>query len=245
MTTHVFRIARSASAGITRAFSVSLEPRMTVLDALLLIQRQQDSALAFRCACRVGMCGTCAMSINWMPRLACQTRVAALKADTVHVAPLPHLPVIKDLVVDLDPFFARWKKIRPALHPSRKGSKTLAVVPPDSEFGRHNGAKWNCITCACCYAACGMAGTDKGYLGPAAINKAMLRLMDPRDDTPARTNERLRVLNDEEGVWRCHAQFNCVAACPKGINLTDSIMLMKRRMLAPARFHDKRHFVGS
>lgn len=244
MATHVFRIARSAASGISQSFSVDLEPRMTVLDALFLIQRKQDASLAFRCSCRVGMCGTCSMSINWMPRLACQTRVASLKSDTIHVAPLPHLPVMQDLIVDLAPFFARWKKIRPALHPSKRNSKELAVVPPDSEFGTHNAGKWNCITCACCYAACGMADEKKGYLGPAAINKAMLRLMDPRDDIPERTDERLKVLNDENGVWRCHAQFNCVAACPKGINLTDSIMLMKRRLIAPKRFHDKRRFIS-
>jgi succinate dehydrogenase/fumarate reductase iron-sulfur protein len=244
MGTHVFRIARSAASGVSQPFSVTLEPRMTVLDALFLIQRKQDPSLSFRCSCRVGMCGTCGMSINHQPRLACQTRVASLKSDTVHVAPLPHLPVVKDLVVDLSPFFERWKRIRPALHPSKKDSKELAVVPPDSEFGRHNSAKWNCITCACCYAACGMADEKKGYLGPAQINKAMLRLMDPRDDTPEVTNERLRVLNDEDGVWRCHTQFNCVAACPKGINLTDSIMLLKRRLIAPKRFHDKRRFTS-
>src|SRR5687768_4274005 len=105
MPTHVFRIARSAASGITQPFTVELEPRMTVLDALFLIQRKQDASLAFRCSCRVGMCGTCAMTINWQPRLACQTRVATLDSREVHVAPLAHLPVLKDLVVSLDPFF--------------------------------------------------------------------------------------------------------------------------------------------
>src|SRR2546423_3851280 len=98
MGTHVFKIARSGG-GIGQAYSVALEERMTVLDALFLIQRKQDPTLSFRCSCRVGMCGTCAMSINWQPRLACQTRVATLESETVHVGPLPHLPVIKDLVV--------------------------------------------------------------------------------------------------------------------------------------------------
>jgi len=237
MASHVFRIARSAASGITQAFTVELEPRMTVLDALFLIQRKQDPGLAFRCSCRVGMCGTCAMSINWMPKLACQTRVATLESQTIHVAPLAHLPVIKDLVVSLAPFFEKWKKIKPALHPAKKNSKQLAVVPPDSDFGKQAGRKRDCITCGACYAACGIAGSNKRYLGPAAINKAMLRLMDPRDGM---VDERLDVIDAEaEGVWRCHTQFNCVAACPKGINLTDSIMTLKRALLRPKRFHDK------
>src|SRR3954467_12245611 len=134
MGTHVFKIARSGAAGIGQAYSVALEERMTVLDALFLIQRKQDPTLSFRCSCRVGMCGTCAMTINWQPRLACQTRVESLNADTITVGPLEHLPVTKDLVAPLEPFFDKWKKVRPALHPAKRGSKSLAVVPPDSEF---------------------------------------------------------------------------------------------------------------
>ena len=242
MRTYVFRIARSAAAGVTQPFTVALEPRMTVLDALVLIQRKQDPGLAFRCSCRVGMCGTCAMSINWMPRLACQTRVETLKSDTVHVGPLSNLPVIKDLVVSLEPFFEKWRKVRPALHPAKKDARELAVIPPDSTFGKQAGDKRDCITCGACYAACGIAGSNKGYLGPAAINKAMLRLLDPRD---AAVDERLDVIDAErEGVWRCHTQYNCVAACPKGINLTDSIMRLKRAMLRPRQFHDKLHHAG-
>ena len=113
-------------------------------------------------------------------------------------------------------------------------------MPPNSQFGKQAHRKWDCITCGACYSACGLVGTDDGYLGPAAINKAMLRLLDPRDNL---VDERLNVLNEEDGVWRCHTQFNCVAACPKGINLTDSIMLMKRAMLRPGKFNDKRNFV--
>ena len=242
MATHVFRIARSSASGITQAFTVELEPRMTVLDALFLIQRKQDPSLAFRCSCRVGMCGTCAMSINWQPRLACQTRVATLNAQTIHVAPLAHLPVLKDLVVSLTPFFEKWKKVRPALHPAKRDEKKLAVVPPDSEFGKQAGRKRDCITCGACYAACGIAGSNSRYLGPAAINKAMLRLLDPRD---AAVDERLKVLDTDDGVWRCHTQYNCVAACPKSINLTDSIMTLKRALLRPKKFHDKLRSVGS
>ncbi|HEY1378282.1 MAG TPA: succinate dehydrogenase/fumarate reductase iron-sulfur subunit [Gemmataceae bacterium] len=231
-----FQIARSGPTRKLQAFKVAADSRMTVLDALFAIQREQDASLSFRCSCRVGMCGTCAMTINWMPRLACQTRVETLKAAFITVGPLHNLPVLKDLVVSLEPFFAKWKRIRPALHPAKPGVTELAVVRPDSEFGRQAQGKRDCITCGACYGACGILGTSDGYLGPAAINRAMLRLLDPRDGM---VEERLEVLNAEEGVWRCHTQFNCVAACPKGINLTDSIMKMKRSLLFPKQFRDK------
>lgn len=235
MATYQFTLARSDPGG-ARQFRLALDSRMTVLDALFIIQREHDASLSFRCSCRVGMCGTCAMRINWMPRLACQTRVETLGAECITVEPLASLPVTKDLVVDLGPFFAKWKKVRPALHPKDKDAKELAIVRPDSEFGRQSQAKTDCITCGACYSVCGITGSNENYLGPAAINKAMLRLLDPRDGN---VDERLRALDDDNGVWRCHTQFNCVAACPKGINLTDSIMKMKRSLLFPKKFHDK------
>jgi succinate dehydrogenase/fumarate reductase iron-sulfur protein len=235
MVTYRFTIARTDPAAV-KVFTLQLDSRMTVLDALFIIQREHDSSLSFRCACRVGMCGTCAMRINWMPRLACQTRVETLKAESIVIDPLAALPVVKDLVVDLGPFFEKWKKVRPALHPKNKDSKALAIIPPDSEFGRQAQGKRDCITCGACYSVCGIAGSNQDYLGPAAINRAMLRLLDPRDGN---VDERVKILNDETGVWRCHTQFNCVAACPKGINLTDSIMKMKRSLLFPKRFHEK------
>jgi succinate dehydrogenase/fumarate reductase iron-sulfur protein len=231
------RIARSGSAGApgrVTAFAVDLEERMTVLDALFLIQRNQDPSLSFRCACRVGMCGTCAMYINAIPRLACKTRVAALRTSTVTIAPLPHLPVIKDLVVSLDPFFDHWRRIKPALHSATPNATELARIPATSAYSRETRGKRDCITCGICYAACGVTRTQAAFLGPAAVNKAFLRLMDPRDRATA---ERIEVLDGERtGVWRCHTQFNCTAACPKGIDLTDTITRLKRRILSPVAF---------
>ena len=235
MATYQIKVARS-EANAAKHFTLDLDSRMTVLDALFIIQREHDPSLSFRCSCRVGMCGTCAMRINWMPRLACQTRVETLKTETISIQPLATLPVVKDLVVDLGPFFAKWKKVRPALYPKNKDSKELAIVRPDSEFGKQALVKRDCITCGACYSVCGIVGTNAEYLGPAAINRAMLRLLDPRDGN---VDDRVNALNDETGVWRCHTQFNCVAACPKNINLTDSIMKMKRSLLFPKKFRDK------
>ncbi len=231
------QVARSAESGISKGlqiFEVSLEERMTVLDALFHIQRDHDASLSFRCACRVGMCGTCAMQIDGIPRLACKTRVRLLDRETVTVEPLANLPVIKDLVVSLEPFFDQWKKIGPALRSANPDGTELAKIPANSDYARNTPSKRDCITCGACYAACGIKSSSGEYLGPAAINKAYLRLMDPRDIA---TDDRLRVLNHERaGVWRCHTQFNCTAVCPKGITLTDTIAQLKRAMLFPGRF---------
>src|SRR5580704_5625121 len=235
MKSYQVKIARSDADGVSTGvgtFEVALEDRMTVLDALFNIQWEQDESLSFRCACRVGMCGTCAMYINSVPRLACKTQVGRLNSDTVTVAPLPNLPVIKDLVVSLEPFFEQWKKIKPALHSADRESKEPARIPATSPYARETLSKRDCITCGICYAACGIKSSSAEYLGPAAINKAFLRLMDPRDNA---TEERLEVINSERtGVWRCHTQFSCTAACPKKIDLTDSIMRLKRAMLFPS-----------
>jgi succinate dehydrogenase iron-sulfur subunit len=235
--TYRVRIARSAVNGISRGvqqFEVALEDRMTVLDALFRIQRRHDPSLSFRCACRVGMCGTCAMSIDGIPRLACKTRVRLLSSNVVDLRPLPNLPVVKDLVVSLEPFFDQWRRIGPAFRPADPNSLELARIPATSAYARQTPTKRDCITCGACYAACGVKSTSGEYLGPAAINKAFLRLVDPRDRA---VRTRLDVLNQERaGVWRCHTQFNCTAVCPKGITLTDSITRLKRAMLFPGRF---------
>lgn len=236
MTAYRIEVERSADGGIgtgRQPFTVEMEDRMTVLDALFCIQRDQDATLSFRCACRVGMCGTCAMSIDGVPRLACKTRVKTLGSGTIRVAPLPNLPVLKDLVVSLKPFFEQWKRVRPAFRPADAERKTLAVIPDDSAFARAIPRKRDCITCGACFAACGVKTSSGEYLGPAAINKAFLRVMDPRDTAK---RERVELLNQERaGVWRCHTQFNCTGVCPKHINLTDTIATLKRALLFPDR----------
>lgn len=230
-----FRVARSSARGgkTFSEFQVALEDRMTVLDALFRIQRKMDSSLAFRCACRVGMCGTCAVSINRIPRLACSTLVKSLESQTVTVEPLPNLPVIKDLAVSLEPFFEQWKQALPAFRPKDSESAELARIAAGSLFAQVAPGKRDCITCGACYSACTITHKSRRYLGPAAINRAFLRLLDPRDAADA---ERLAILDGElEGVWRCHTQFNCTAACPRGIDLTDSIVRTKRALLRGGR----------
>jgi succinate dehydrogenase/fumarate reductase iron-sulfur protein len=221
-------ISRSEADGQRRLQTYRIEPNpeTTVLDALFTIQREQDPTLGFRCSCRVGMCGTCAIRINGVARLACKTRLSSLdpKSDVV-LTPMPHFPVVRDLAVALDPFFEQWRKVRPAFRTSNPESRELAKIPADSPFGRHAKDKRDCITCGACYAACSIPGMNRRYLGPAAINKALLRILDPRDTAH---KERMDTVMATDGVWRCHTQFNCSSVCPQGINLTAGIALLKR-----------------
>jgi len=211
---------------------VDLDERMTVLDALIRVQREVDGSIGFRCSCRVGMCGTCAAHVNRIPRLLCSTLVRTLDSDVVTVEPLPHYPVIKDLAVSLAPFFAQWRRARPAFRPTHADAPTLAVIGKHSRFRQLSATKRDCITCGACYAACSITGMNARYLGPAAINKALLRVLDPRDAGGA---DRRQVLDHSDGVWRCHTQFNCTAVCPRHIDLTDSIVRLKRALVRPAK----------
>ncbi len=234
--TYRVRVARSADHGIgagVQQFSVQLEERMTVLDALFQIQREQDETLSFRCACRVGMCGTCAITINGRPSLACKTRPRELGGVELELAPLPHLPVVRDLVVSLRPFFAQWKQVLPAFRPVDAEATAPARIPAESEFAKAIPRKRDCITCGACFAACGVKATSGEYLGPAAINKAFLRILDPRDG--AKRERIARIDSERGGVWRCHTQFQCTDVCPKKINLTDTVTRLKRALLLPGR----------
>src|SRR5487761_544534 len=221
-----FTIQRTPRPRKKVQYRLELSREKTVLDALFMILHQQDSSLAFRCACRVGMCGSCAMEINGVPRLACQMRAEALGTEEIRLAPLRHLPVLRDLIVSLDPFIQHWRQILPALHARDPQATVPAIIPADSPYMRHTQGRRDCITCGACYAACGIPAFSRRYLGPAAINKALLRNLDSRDAAHA---ERAQALDDAHaGVWRCHTQYNCGAVCPKGIDLTDSIGFFKR-----------------
>ncbi len=214
-------------------FQVKLEEKMSVLDALFRVQREQDSSLGFRCSCRVGMCGTCAVYVNRIPRLACSTLVKSLESDVVTIEPLPHYPIVKDVAVSLEPFFEQWRRAKPAFRPRNPDSAELARIPKDSKYRLLTPTKRDCITCGACFAACSIVGMNDHYLGPAAINKAFLRILDPRD---AAREERVKILDRSlDGVWRCHTQFNCTAACPRNIDVTDSIVRIKRALLWPGR----------
>lgn len=207
-------------------FAVSTKGGMTVLEALFRILEEEDGSLAFRYSCRGAVCGSCAMFINGSYRLACQTQISAL-GSKVSISPLPHLPIVKDLVVDMTPFYEKYERIIPYL-------KTATPDPDKERLQNINQRKAldeviDCILCGACYSACPITWTNKGYLGPAALVKAYRFVADSRDEA---ARERLSLVSGEDGIWRCHSIFNCVEACPKNINQTYSIQQLKRKTLS-------------
>ena len=202
-----------------------------VLDAIIKIKDEIDSTLTFRRSCREGICGSCAMNIDGGNALACTTAIADIEGD-ITIYPLPHQPIIKDLVSDLTQFYAQYASIEPWL-------KSDTPAPPDRERlqspedrEKLDGA-YECIMCACCSTACpSYWWNPERFLGPAALLAAYRWLADSRDDA---TGERLDGLEDPYKLYRCHTIMNCAQVCPKGLNPSRAIaetkaMLVKRRL---------------
>ncbi|GAB4331093.1 MAG: succinate dehydrogenase iron-sulfur subunit [Candidatus Abyssubacteria bacterium] len=198
----------------------------TVLESLYYIQEKLDGSLAFRASCREGVCGSCAMHINGRYRLACETQVSSLETDTVTVQPLGHLHVLRDLVVDMEPFFAKYKYVKPYLMP---GSPPPERERPQSESDQQKVLpSVDCILCACCHASCTVTATDPEYLGPAALLWADRFVRDSRDNA---LDERLRLVDQLHGIWRCHTIFSCQEVCPKDLDPTGCIADLKRKAI--------------
>lgn len=206
-------------------FELPLLKNMAALDVVLYIQNYVDKTLAFRCSCRIGMCGSCGMYINGKTRLACRTQITALGTDKVTIMPLPNLPIIRDLAVDMEPFFEKYKQIKPYYIPKKDITEPV-IIDPKSKERELIDEMLECITCGSCYGACSMVATNDKYLGPAALNRAYCLVADKRDAGGA---ERLRIVDSANGVWRCHSQLNCAEVCPKKIVPTHSIQQLKKR----------------
>ena len=208
-------------------FSVRVRKGMTVLEGLLEIQDRQDGSLGLRYSCRGAVCGSCAMRINGSVGLACRTQVVALRRSLIRIEPLPHLKVVKDLVVDLGPFFAKYELIRPWLTPD--GSLPERERRVSEADRRKIDAYVNCILCAACHGRCPVARRTPGYLSPAPLAKAYRFIADVRD---ADTDRRLKDVDSHVGVWGCDTVFNCVHVCPKGVPPTHGICAMRRKIVA-------------
>jgi len=208
-------------------FTVRVSNGMTVLDGLYHIQEHLDGSLAFRSSCRAGVCGSCAMHINGTYRLACETQISALNSNTVRVRPMAHLPVLKDLFVDMEPFWEKYKQIKPYLIPGKDPGEMERFQTQDDRA--HLDVIIDCILCAACYASCTVNNYDEEYLGPAALLKAQRFFSDSRDSA---RDQRMELVDGEHGVWRCHTIFNCQQVCPKDIDITGSIAIMKRHLMA-------------
>ncbi|WP_435119947.1 succinate dehydrogenase/fumarate reductase iron-sulfur subunit [Halolamina sp. C58] len=210
-------------------FHVPLERGMTVLDALIYARDHFDSSLTFRHSCRMGVCGSDGLFINGRQRLGCQTQISDLDSP-VQVEPLPHEPVIKDLVVDMDHFFERMESIEPYFQPDELPDGELEEQRQSPENREKIKEASRCIQCGCCTSSCNHAQFDDEYIGPAAIVNGYRFYFDEREgDEPK--NHRLDILSKEHGVWQCHTQFSCTEVCPKDIPITEEIQEMKREAM--------------
>jgi succinate dehydrogenase / fumarate reductase, iron-sulfur subunit len=209
-----------------QVFTIEVGDDATVLDALEQITDDHDSSIAYRRACRSGMCGSCGMLINGRNRLACTTRVATLDHNEVSVSSLPGFPVLRDLAVDWDPFFAKEAAMQPYLiNDEPPPAKERRQMPGD--LARYENATL-CIQCGCCTSACPIVWSNGEYFGPEALTRLYRYTFDSRDTA---VEERLALAGSEEGAWRCHTIFNCTNDCPKGVLNTDNIQALKRKVM--------------
>ncbi len=210
----------------TQEFEVPREASQTVLDVVTYIQRKLDPTLAYRYACRVGMCGSCAMMVNDVPRWTCRTHVdRVVEKETITLAPLRNLPVIRDLVVDMREFFDKWARAKGEFRGERTRREAFAKVSPSSGDRRQADAGIECIGCAVCYAACDVVKWNPDYLGPAALNRAWTLVNDARETN---NPERLRAVAGDAGCHACHSHVSCTERCPKALSPTASIAGLKR-----------------
>jgi succinate dehydrogenase iron-sulfur subunit len=222
------RVWRGGAEGSFQNFKVPRQASQTVLDVVTYIQRVLDPTLAYRFACRVGMCGSCAMTVNGIPRWTCRTHVDKVaQADRIEIAPLRNLPVLRDLVTDMREFFDKWARAKGQFHGRSSRKDGFPKLAPDSPGRIQIDAGIECIGCAVCYSACDVVSWNSDYLGPAALNRAWTLVKDERD---SRTAERLRAVAGDAGCLSCHTHVSCTERCPKQISPTAGIAGLKREV---------------
>jgi fumarate reductase iron-sulfur subunit len=223
-------IWRGGEDGRFVSYDVPVRESQTVLDVVTWVQRRLDPTLAYRFACRIGMCGSCAMTVNGVPRWTCRSQVRKVaKAGRLEIAPLRNLPRIRDLVVDMAPFFDKLQKAGGRFRPAEAGDRKedFARVEPSSPARLAADAGIECIGCGICHAACDVVAWRPDYLGPAALNRAWTLVNDVRDGD---RNGRLRMVAEDGGCHSCHSTGSCAAHCPKHLNPTAAIAGLKREV---------------
>ncbi|MFC1526249.1 succinate dehydrogenase/fumarate reductase iron-sulfur subunit [Candidatus Latescibacterota bacterium] len=201
-------------------FTLEARGNQSVLEALIQIRDTQDGSLSFRYSCRGAICGSCAMMINGQPDLACRVQLQALSSPEVTVEPLANLEIVKDLVVDMEPFWAAYRRVQPFLQGA------AAEMDDDQSERLVEFAK--CVLCACCYSACPVVGSDEDYAGPAALAKLYRFVADPRDQ---RDYAALQAVDNQRGAWGCRTVFRCVEACPKQVRPVDGVEGLRRKLM--------------
>jgi succinate dehydrogenase iron-sulfur subunit len=207
-----------------REYTLDMPANATVLDSLIEVREYHDGTLSLRCSCRSAICGSCAMRINGQARLACKTQIGTVigKDGTILVEPAGNMPVIKDLVVDMAPFWSKIRAVDPWLKPSGEEPEREYLVPNEAMAAL--GEVMNCIMCGACVSDCTVLEVDKSFLAPAALAKAYRFVGDPRDD---QTLARLREYSEPSGMWDCTRCNYCVEVCPKDVKPMDQILKLR------------------
>ncbi|MER8032000.1 MULTISPECIES: succinate dehydrogenase iron-sulfur subunit [Streptomyces] len=209
-------------------FQLEMDPKERVLDGLNKIKWDLDGTLTFRRSCAHGICGSDAMRINGKNRLACKTLIKDVNpGKPITVEPIKGLTALKDLVVDMEPFFQAYRDVMPFLVTNDTNEPTRERLQTAEDRERFDDTT-KCILCAACTSSCPVFWNDGQYFGPAAIVNAHRFIFDSRDDAG---EQRLEILNDRDGVWRCRTTFNCTDACPRGIEVTKAIQEVKRALI--------------
>lgn len=216
---------RGSEQGDYQAFEVPRQANQTVLDVVTHIQRHMDPTLSYRYACRVGMCGSCAMQVNGVARWTCRTHVSKVGTDgRLQLAPLSNLPVVKDLVTDMDAFFGKILAAKGRFAGEQTRHDPIMRVSPESPARQEADAGIECIGCGVCYSSCDVVGWRPEFLGPAALNRAWTLVNDERDVD----RTRLAAVAGDSGCHSCHTQGSCTVRCPKQLTPTASIAGLKR-----------------
>lgn len=209
-------------------FQLEMDPKERVLDGLNKIKWDLDGTLTYRRSCAHGICGSDAMRINGKNRLACKTLIKDVNpGKPITVEPIKGLTALKDLVVDMEPFFQAYRDVMPFLITDDTNEPTRERLQSPEDRERFDDTT-KCILCAACTSSCPVFWNDGQYFGPAAIVNAHRFIFDSRDDAG---EQRLEILNDRDGVWRCRTTFNCTDACPRGIEVTKAIQEVKRALI--------------
>lgn len=222
-------IWRGGEEGQFVEYVVPQRANQTVLDVVTEVQRNQEPALAYRFACRVGVCGSCAMTVNGVPRWTCRSHVKdVIDGNELTIEPLRSHPKIRDLVVDLAPFIGTWKKSGAVFKPTKTRFDKPERISPENSARKNANAGIECINCAVCYSACDVVAWDENYLGPAALNRAWTLVNDQRH---AERDETLETSLGAGGCGSCHSMGNCTRHCPVGLSPSAGIAGLKKAAL--------------
>jgi len=232
MSTDVIKVSiqrsDSSSDGSTAfdIFDVPAHPNQTVLDLVSWVQQHADPTLSYRFACRVGMCGSCAMMVNGVPRWTCRTHISKVLSDNqVTIEPLRNFPVVKDLVVDMDPFFDKWIEAEGVHHGSLTRDDPIAPIDESSVERTEANQGIECINCSVCYAACDTVTGNPDYIGPAGLQRAWTLVNDAKDEG---RDAILDAVSGKGGCHNCHSMGSCTAYCPVELDPMTAIAKLKR-----------------